>query len=351
MVGVGRSRSLGLAFLLELLPALTLGWLLSQRWPQLAARLAPPLVRWGVPFSLAGLLLRGGLRWDTLEVMLLALLLVAGGLLLLHLPALRPAFATPPQRLGAVVGNTAYFGIPAALTLLPPQALGYAVGYDLAATLFTWTLGPLLLAGRPLALRPVLRALAASPASQGLLGALLIQATPWQAPMAAWLWWPARAVVWLSLVVLGLRIGPLLGRWLPRRLWPALLCKLLLFPLVALLLAVGLQLPPLLRGALVLQAAAPTAISVLLLSEAAAAAVADGAVAMPAPAAAAGAATAGADAPGAADAPAPSAAATSPVASPVARSDAAALVLWTTLLALLSVPMWAAGLQRLGLGA
>jgi predicted permease len=325
MVGAARGGLLGLAFLLELLPALTLGWLLSQRWPQLAARLAPPLVRWGVPFSLAGLLLRGGLRWDTLEVMLLALLLVAGGLVLLHTPLARQWFATPPERLGAVVGNTAYFGIPAALTLLPPQALGYAVGYDLAATLFTWTLGPLLLAGRPLALRPVLRALAASPASQGLLGALLIQATPWQAPLAAWLWWPARAVVWLSLVVLGLRIGPLLGRWLPLRLWPTLVCKLLLFPLMALLLAVGLQLPPLLRGALVLQAAAPTAISVLLLSEA---------VSAPAAPAAAG------------------AAATSAVATTsVATSDAAALVLWTTLLALLSVPLWAGGLQCFGFGA
>jgi predicted permease len=319
MVGAAQGGLLGLAFLLELLPALTLGWLLSQRWPQLAARLAPPLVRWGVPFSLAGLLLRGGLRWDTLDVMLLALLLVAGGLVLLHTPLARPWFATPPERLGAVVGNTAYFGIPAALTLLPPQALGYAVGYDLAATLFTWTLGPLLLAGRPLALRPVLRALAASPASQGLIAALLIQLTPWQAPLAAWLWWPARAVVWLSLVVLGLRIGPLLGRLLPPRLWPALLCKLLLFPLVALQLAVLLPLPPLLRSALVLQAAAPTAISVLLLSEAVPGMAGD---AVPA------AATGRAD-----------------------GSDAAALVLWTTLLALLSVPLWAVGLQRLGFGA
>jgi malate permease and related proteins len=292
-----------LHFLLELMPALSVGWLLSRRWPELAGRLAPPLVRWGVPFSLAGLLLRDGLRWDTTEVMALALLLVAGGLLLLHTPWGRHLLATPPERLGAVVGNTAYFGIPAALALLPPQALSYAVGYDLAATLFTWTLGPLLLARRPLALQRVLPALLANPACQGLLGALLIQATPWQEPLAAWLWWPARTVMGLSLVVLGLRIGPLLGRVLPWHLWPALLCKLLLFPLVALLLASALQLPPLLRSALVLQAAAPTAISVLLLSEAAPGVTAD------------------------------------ELSSGSARS-AAALVLWSTLVALLSVPLW-----------
>ena len=52
------------AFLLELVPALLLGVLLARRWPELAARLAPPLVRWGVPFSLMGLLLRSGLQWQ-----------------------------------------------------------------------------------------------------------------------------------------------------------------------------------------------------------------------------------------------------------------------------------------------
>jgi malate permease and related proteins len=150
----------------------------------------------------------------------------------------------------------------------------------------------------------VLPALLANPACQGLLGALLIQATPWQEPLAAWLWWPARTVMGLSLVVLGLRIGPLLGRVLPWHLWPALLCKLLLLPLVALLLASALQLPPLLRSALVLQAAAPTAISVLLLSEAA-----------------------------------PVAVTADELSSGSARS-AAALVLWSTLVALLSVPLW-----------
>lgn len=281
------------AFLLELLPALLLGLLLARRWPQLAMHLAPPLVRWGVPFSLMGLFLRSGLQWRYGEMLLLALGLVACGLLLVH--AAPRLFPGPAERLGAVVGNTAYFGIPAALALLPPAAVGYAITYDLAATLFTWTIGPTLIAHRPLAWRPLLRALASSPASQGLVGAVLLQLTPWHGQLAGWLWWPARAVVWLSLVVLGLRMRAVLGSPLPRALLPSLLTKLLLFPLAALGLAVLLQLPPLLRGPLVLQAAAPTALSVLLLTEA-------------------------------------------------AQADPhrpAALVLWSTLAALLTVPFWA----------
>jgi len=287
------------AFLLELVPALLLGLLLARRWPHLSQRLAPPLVRWGVPFSLMGLLLRSGLQWRYAEMLLLALVVVAAGLVAVHAPWgplwLRRAFPGPAERLGAVVGNTAYFGIPAALALLPPAAVGYAISYDLAATLFTWTLGPSLIAQRRLALGPLLRALAASPASQGLVGAVLLQLTPWQAGLAVWLWWPARAVVWLSLVVLGLRMASVVGAPLPRALWPSLLSKLLLFPLVVLGLALLLRLPPLLLAPMVLQAAAPTAVSVLLLSEAA-----------------------GAD-----------------------PQRPAALVLWSTLAALASVPLWA----------
>jgi malate permease and related proteins len=291
------------AFLLELLPALLLGVVLARRWPELATHLAPPLVRWGVPFSLMGLFLRSGLQWRYGEMLGLALVLVATGLLLVHgAPRLFPG---PAERLGAVVGNTAYFGIPAALALLPPASLGYAISYDLAATLFTWTIGPSLIAHRPLAWRSLLIALGSSPASQGLVGAVVLQLTPWHALLADWLWWPARAVVWLSLVVLGLRMTAVLGSPLPRALLPSLLTKLLLFPLAALGLALLLHLPPLLQAPLVLQAAAPTALSVLLLSEA-------------------------------------------------AQTDPrrpAALVLWSTLAALLSVPLWAWLLTALGLGA
>ena len=296
-----------MAFVLELVPPLLLGLLLARRWPELARQLAPPLVRWGVPVSLIGLLLRSGLHAEVAQMGLLALVAVGGGLLLLHLGGptgrLRRWLPSPAERMGAVVGNTAYFGIPATLALLPPEALSYAISYDLAGTLITWTFGPALLSGGRFGLQPLLSALLISPASQGLLGAALLQLTPWDGLLAAWLWWPARAVVWLSLVVLGLRIAPVLGRPLPLGVLVGLVTKLVLFPLAVLLLALLLRLPPVLLAPLVLQAAAPTAVAVLLLAEQ-----------------------------GGADPQRP-----------------AALVLWSTLVALLSVPLWAWLLAALGL--
>jgi predicted permease len=302
-----------LAFLLELVPALAAGLLLARAHPRLGGRLAAPLMQWGVPLSITALLLRGGLHWRYGEVLLLALLAVLAGLLLLAgVPWLRAGFPTPPQRLGAVVGNTAYFGIPAALALLPAGAVGYSISYDLAATLLTWCIGPALIGGVPLRPLLLLRAMAASPATRGLLGALLLQWTPWQQALAAALWWPSRLVIWLALVVVGLRLAPALGTRLPLRLLPALVVKLLVFPLLLLAGVELLGMAEPARSAVVLQAAAPTAVAVLLLSEAAAH-----------------------------DAPAASAPADAAEGVQAEVGEAAALVLWSTLLALLTVPLWA----------
>ena len=48
--------------------------------------------------------------------------------------------------------------------------------------------------------------LSSSPATRGLLGALLVQWTPWRSVVAEALWWPSRAVIVLALVVVGMRV-------------------------------------------------------------------------------------------------------------------------------------------------
>ncbi|EDY39703.1 permease [Cyanobium sp. PCC 7001] len=297
-----------MAFLLELVPALLVGLGLARRWPHLSTRLAPLLVHWGVPFSVMGLLLRTGVDARFLDVLLITLVAVASTLLLVRgLPALRRRLPGPVEQWGAVVGNTAYFGIPAALALLPPEAVAYSVSYDLAATLFTWSLGPLLFTGQRAAPRALLLGLAGSPALRGVGAALLVQLTPWRETLAGALWWPARLVLLLSLLVVGMRMGGALGEPLPRRLWWPLGIKLLIFPAGMLLLTSLLALPALVRAALVLQAATPTAVSVLLLAEV-----------RPLQAAVPEAGVGHAD-----------------------GEQAASLVLWSTLLGLATVPVWA----------
>ena len=267
-----------LSFLKDLLPCLLLGFWLGRRYAGLPGQLAPPLVRYGVPLSVMGLLLQGGLSPQVLLAAVIASGAIASVLLGSSvLPWGRQWLKGPCGRLGSCVGNTAYFGIPAALAFLPPVALPISIGYDLGATLLMWSLGPLLMAGDfPMGaglLRRLWQGLSNSPAFRGLIGALLIQVTPWQESLTQVLWWPSRVVILLALALVGMRLGVLslraVGtsiRW--SDLLPVLVGKLLAFPLLVLLIGLILRLDPLLMQALTLQAAAPTAISVLLIAEA-----------------------------------------------------------------------------------
>ena len=289
-----------LRFALELLPALGLGLLLGRAFPWLPARLAGPLIQWGVPISLAGLLLRAGLRPGLLISGAMALGGSVLGLMLLRsLPVLGRALPSGSLQLGSITGNTAYWGLPVAVALLPAAAISHAITYDLVGTLITWTIGPLLVEGIPARWGTLFAALRTSPASRGLVVALLVELTPWSQEVATLLEWPARIVLLVALAVVGMRLGVMLRQprpSAPSRVGAALAIKLVLFPALMLAAALALALPSPVREAVVLQAAAPTAISVLLLAEAT---------------------------PGAADA-----------------EGAAALVLGSTLLALATVPLW-----------
>lgn len=295
--------------LLDLVPCLAAGLVLGSLFPGLPARIAPPLITWGVPISLAGLLLRSGLRSELLMAGLMGLLGPSLTLLLLRLPSLQRLIPGGSLQLGSAAGNTAYWGLPAALALLPPEAIGHTISFDLASTLITWSVGPLLVQGIAARPRALLEALRSSPASRGLALALPLQFTPWSTGIAAVLWWPARLLLLLALALVGMRLGVMVGRPRPSQarvpgLGSALAAKLLLLPALMLLLAGLFRLPPVIRDAVVLQAAAPTAISVLLLTESARA-------------------RASVDRPESGQVEA-----------------AAGLVLWSTLIALVSVPLW-----------
>ncbi len=276
--------------LVELIPGLLSGYLLGRFKPGWIKPLATPLVRYGVPISLMGLLLKGGLHSSLVSTAAIAAAAIM--VMLLMLNSWREGGnqqLSPTLQLGSCVGNTAYFGIPVALALLPPEALSISIGYDLGATLLCWGLGPIWLAGarpeaHPSRWRELVNHLSSSPASRGLLGALLVMATPWQATITTALWMPSRVVIVLALIVVGMRLAGLaeersaathLGQRHPeQRLRPqanllnaALVCKLLLFPAFLFGLSLILPISSIARQALVLQAAAPTAISVLLIAE------------------------------------------------------------------------------------
>ncbi len=270
-----------LRFLRELLPLLGAGYLIGRYKPGFSSQIAQPLINYGVPLSLMGILLKSGLDWLLFQAVAMAFLAI--GLLIAVIrisPNLRRHIGRRSLLLGSVFGNSGYFGIPVSLAFLPSQALSFSIGYDLGTTLLVWSLGPMLMKNPSTSLREksvwekLLSVLKSSPACKGLVGAMLIHMTPWRDQVTSAIWIPSRIVIVLALMIVGMRLTSFdhahtsVNRKMCALVQPSLILKLMILPALMLLLSKAFGLSSLMCNALVLQAATPTAISVLLLAEA-----------------------------------------------------------------------------------
>ena len=268
--------------LAELIPCLLIGYILGRFKKDLSLTISRPLISYGIPISLMGILLKSGLELPLIESAALALVAIGFLMTILNrLPSVNNLIQNRTLQLGSAFGNTGYFGIPVSLALLPDHALIYSSGFDLGATLVIWSLGPILLTDPSIVLssnrywKNFIKGIFSSPAVTGLIGALIIHSSPWDEQITDLLWIPSRVVIVLALVIVGMSLSWLRKANLSRiknqitSIKNALIMKLVGLPVIMLIISSAIRLPSDMREALVLQAAAPTAISILLISQAA----------------------------------------------------------------------------------
>ncbi len=266
----------------ELIPCLLIGYLLGRFKENLSLTISRPLISYGIPIGLTGILLKSGLELPLIESAALALVAIGILMTILNcLPHVKNLVLNRTLQLGSAFGNTGYFGIPVSLALLPDHALIYSIGFDIGATLVIWSLGPILLTVPSKVLssnrywKNFINGLFSSPAVKGLIGALIIHSSPWDEQITDLLWIPSRVVIVLALVIVGMRLSWLRKANISRikiqiiSIKNALIMKLVGLPVIMLIISSAIRLPSVMREALVLQAAAPTAISILLISQAA----------------------------------------------------------------------------------
>ncbi len=103
--------------------------------------------------------------------------------------------------------------MPVSLALIPNQALIYSIDYDVGATLFIWSAGPLLLSktsknlNNSIKFNSFVYSISNSPAIKGLIGALLIQLTPWKEQITSILWIPSKIVILSSVAIVGMSLA------------------------------------------------------------------------------------------------------------------------------------------------
>jgi len=256
-----------------------IGFFLGRIKPKASEKISLPLIRYGIPLSVMGLLLKVGINIDLIKSSLIAFSSISFLFFLINvLPNVRKKLPNYSLQLGGLIGNTSFLGIPIAIALLPTDTINFTIGFDLGTTLFAWIFGPILLQkekyqSSKFNINELTLSLFSSPASKGILGALLAYLISLDDYLGKVLWIPARIVIILAIVVVGSRLGIITKSKnkifeLKNDIRNSIILKLLIFPLLIFVITMLINFEKLEVLALVLQAGTPSAISTILMAEA-----------------------------------------------------------------------------------
>ncbi len=255
------------------------GFFIGKRKPKLSELIALPLIKYGIPLSVMGLLLKEGIDLDLIKTALIAFLSIGFLIVLInYLSIFKKRLPNYSLQLAGLIGNTSFLGIPIALALLPTSTINFTIGFDLGTTLFAWIFGPFFLKGRintntNFNFKELLKAILNSPASRGIVGVLIAYLFGLEKVIGDYLWIPARIVIILAIVVVGTRLGIITNSKtkffnLNHGIKYSIIFKLLIFPFFIFVFSkiLGFNLNE--TSAVVLQAGTPSAVSTILMAEA-----------------------------------------------------------------------------------
>jgi len=256
-----------------------LGFFIGKAEPLASEKISISLIKFGIPISVMGLLLKAGINFDLINSATLAFITIAFFIIFLNfMPGLKNLFPNYSTQLAGLIGNTSFLGIPIAIALLPTETINFTIGFDLGTTLFSWIFGPYLLQEKTndysfLNFKKLLFSILNSPASRGIIGVLIIYRLGLENLMEDFLWIPARVVIYIAIIVVGTRLGIITNSkkvlfQFKEHIKYSLILKLFILPTFIYITCRVLNYPQIETTALVLQAGTPSAISTILLAEA-----------------------------------------------------------------------------------
>jgi len=226
-----------------------------------------------------GLLLKEGIDINLIKSAFLAFSLIGFLIILINIfQIFKNKLSNYTLQLAGLIGNTSFLGIPIAIALLPSTTINLTIGFDLGTTLFAWIFGPIFLQEKLqkkniLNFKGFINALINSPASRGIIGVLLAYLFHLDEILGNYLWIPARIVIALAIIIVGTRLGIITNQKgkifdLNEEIKFSILLKLFILPFIIFLICKILNINFYQSSAVILQAATPTAISTILMSEA-----------------------------------------------------------------------------------
>jgi len=258
---------------------LIFGFFLGKKNPKISKYIARPLIKFGIPLSVMGLLLKEGIDINLIKSAFLAFSLIGSLITLINIsPIFKNKLSNYTLQMAGLIGNTSFLGIPIAIALLPSTTINFTIGFDLGTTLFAWIFGPFFLQEKAYKkkmpkIEGLLYALINSPASRGIVGTLLAYLFHIDEILGNYLWIPARIVIALAIIIVGTRLGIITNQKgkildLNEEIKFSILLKLFILPFIIFLTCKLLNFNFYQSSAVILQAGTPTAISTILMAEA-----------------------------------------------------------------------------------
>ncbi len=255
------------------------GFFLGKKNPKISKYIARPLIRFGIPLSVMGLLLKEGIDINLIKSAFLAFFLIGFLILVINIsPLFKNRLPNYTLQLAGLIGNTSFLGIPIAIALLPSTTINFTIGFDLGTTLLAWIFGPFFLQEKfekkniP-NIKGLINALINSPASRGIIGVLFAYILQVDDKLGNYLWIPARIVIGLAIIIVGTRLGIITNQNerifdLSEEIKFSILLKLFILPFTVFLFCKALDFDFYQSSAVILQAGTPSAISTILMAEA-----------------------------------------------------------------------------------
>ena len=267
-------REIYLKFILSLF----IGYLLGYYSNNLSKKISQPLILYGVPLLVALTLVGKEINQEIFFAISIGIAFIFLQLLIFYLFQIKKNFFDLNIFCSSFIGNTGYIGLPISILILPEEFVIHAIGFDIGSMLVTWGFIPILFKkvydkkNSSFTIKTILNIFFNSPGVRGIFLYFFINLLSEYKFLNNYFEMISTIIIIFALLYVGVCIGELSSKYKYNFLREKLnlgfvIYKLIFSPVLMQCICLILQIENNISNAFILQAAMPSAISILLLSD------------------------------------------------------------------------------------
>ncbi len=254
-----------------------IGFFIGFFFKSITKKISKPLINYGIPILISASLIGNNINKEIFFPFVLGILFISFQFLIFYYKQKIDNKLDPDLFLTPFLGNTGYIGLPICFLFLSEESFLYAIAYDIGSMLATWGLIPFFLSKDldnefNLRLNSIIQFILNIPAIRGLILFAVLKNFSTNSNFEFILKEISTYISFFALIYLGLFIGELSKRYSIKFVYKEInifnvTYKLLISPLFILFICIFMNIDNKFYPSLIIQAAMPTGISAILISE------------------------------------------------------------------------------------